>query len=241
MSEVKRKRGRPRKTNIVNNTNLPDGTAKEIVSTKKKRNRSDLSNYGQEFIEAGDNTKFITFAMESRRLPKLNFEDIPAVQERINWYFTRCAEQDMKPGVVGLANALGIDRRTLWSWKTGERRAENKELADTIKQAYSFLEEMWEMYMQNGKIAPPNGIFLGKTTSGMSMFRTLLYNHRTHTMTITRTMYETSISKVSQTKYIRTVRSNNPQNTQRRTGIIYTLFCVFIYGNIYMVLYVRYK
>lgn len=161
MSEVK-KRGRPKKTEQA----LTDDDVKTIVKEKRHRNRPDLANFGQEFIEPGDNRKFITFAMESMRMPKLNFDNLPEVQERIEWYFTRCAEQDMKPGVVGLANALGVDRITLWAWKTGERRGDNPEFTALIKHAYSFLEEMWEVYMQNGKISPPNGIFLGKNHYG---------------------------------------------------------------------------
>lgn len=128
---------------------------------KKKRNR-DMSNWGQEYIEPGDNRKYIQLALESMNMPKLDFNDVPSVQERINWYFTRCMEYDMKPGVVGLANALGVDRKTLWAWKAGTKRESNAALGDTIKKAYVLLEEMWENYMQNGKISPPNGIFLGK-------------------------------------------------------------------------------
>ena len=35
-----------------------------------------------------------------------------------------------------------------------------------IKEAFNFIENMWEQYMQNGKISPPNGIFLGKNHFG---------------------------------------------------------------------------
>jgi hypothetical protein len=55
-----------------------------------------------------------------------------------------------------------VDRKTIWAWKTGQNRAANAALIDTIKKAYAFLELLWEQYMQNGKISPPNGIFLGK-------------------------------------------------------------------------------
>lgn len=133
----------------------------DIVKEKQKRNR-DMSNWGQEFVEPGDNRKYIQLALESMNMPKLDFDDVPSVQARINWYFTRCMEYDMKPGVVGLANALGVDRKTLWSWKAGTRKESNTALVDVIKKAYVLLEEMWENYMQNGKISPPNGIFLGK-------------------------------------------------------------------------------
>ena len=37
-----------------------------------------------------------------------------------------------------------------------------KESVDAIKKAYGFLEELWEDFMMNGKVSPPNGIFIGK-------------------------------------------------------------------------------
>ena len=73
----------------------------------------------------------------------------------------------MKPGVVGLSNALGVTRQTLWYWKEGVRRADaTKESVDAIKKAYGYLEELWEDFMLNGKVSPPNGIFLGKNHFG---------------------------------------------------------------------------
>ena len=35
-----------------------------------------------------------------------------------------------------------------------------------IKNAYNLLENLWETYMQNGKINPVSGIFLGKNNYG---------------------------------------------------------------------------
>lgn len=139
----------------------------QIISTqKKKRNRPDLANFGADLCEPGDNARGIAFALESFKMPKLDYNNIPAVQERIQWYFQRCFDNDMKPGVVGLANALGVDRRTLYEWRNGNRRGSNAALVDVIKKAYVLLEEMWEYYMQNGKVSPPNGIFLGKNNFG---------------------------------------------------------------------------
>lgn len=132
------------------------------IVKKKKRNRPDLANFGQEFIEPGDNAKYVAFNMQFMNLPKLDFNDVPAVQERIEMYFNLCFQNDMKPGVAGLAYSLGVDRKTLWAWKAGQNRSANTALIDTIKKAYAFLEVLWEQYMQNGKISPPNGIFLGK-------------------------------------------------------------------------------
>ena len=143
-------------------TELSEEQVTDVVKQKRKRNRPDLANFGQEYIEPGDNARYVAFNMQFMNLPKLDFNNVPAVQERIELYFRTCFEQDMKPGVAGLAYSLGVNRRTLWEWKTGGRRDATPALADTIKKAYAFLEVLWEQYMQNGKISPPNGIFLGK-------------------------------------------------------------------------------
>ena len=139
-----------------------DDKVVELVKAKQKRNRPDLANFGQEFIEPGDNTKFIDFALETFKTDPINLSDENQVRDRIMWYFQRCKDCDMKPGVVGLANALHVSRKTLWAWKNGIRRSDEPEHVDLIKRAYDFLEELWEGYMLNGKVSPPNGIFLGK-------------------------------------------------------------------------------
>ena len=138
-------------------------SASDNKPVKRRRNRPDLANFGQEYVEPGDNAKYIEFALGSWNMPKVDLNDAEQVVERINWYFRRCMEHDMKPGVVGLSNALGVTRQTLWNWKEGIRRADaTKESVDAIKKAYGFLEELWEDFMMNGKVSPPNGIFLGK-------------------------------------------------------------------------------
>ena len=83
------------------------------------------------------------------------------VEKRINEYFVFCANNGCRPAVSGLALALGIDRVTLNDWKCGRSRA-NSNRANIIKKAYSVLEYLWESYMQEGKINPASGCFLGK-------------------------------------------------------------------------------
>ena len=138
-------------------------SASDNKPVKRRRNRPDLEKFGEEFTEPGDNARYIEFALGSWNMPKVDFNNAEQVVERINWYFRRCMEHDMKPGVVGLSNALGVTRQTLWNWKEGVRRADaTKESVDAIKKAYGFLEELWEDFMMNGKVSPPNGIFIGK-------------------------------------------------------------------------------
>ena len=64
-------------------------------------------------------------------------------------------------------------RRRLWEIATGNNHRPNgeytnlpRESADAIKKAYDFLGNLWENYMQNGKINPVSGIFLGKNNFG---------------------------------------------------------------------------
>lgn len=59
------------------------------------------------------------------------------IEERINSFFGYCAERGERPTVEKLALALGVSRRTLWSWKTEIRgSAERSEL---IQYAYEVL------------------------------------------------------------------------------------------------------
>ena len=115
--------------------------------------------------DPGDNSKYLAHAMAIRNLPPITISDPVQVEERIDLYLTLCLEHDMKPTVKGFCNALGgISRNTLWVWRTGQYRKGTHE--EIIVKAYDLLEEMWENYMQNGKINPVAGIFLGKNNFG---------------------------------------------------------------------------
>lgn len=125
-------------------------------------------------IEPNDNVKYIMQSLKIANLPTIDLHDPVAVQNRINEYFTIVAENGSKPTVAGLGNALnGMDRRRLWEIRTGQygnTRGETstlpREVTDIIKRAYKIMEDLWENYMQNGKINPVSGIFLGKNNFG---------------------------------------------------------------------------
>lgn len=152
---MKRPKGRPRKNPLATTTeNKP----------KQTRNRPDLANFGQEYVEPGDNSKYLGHAMTIARMPLVDLNDPEAVQERIDWYFAHCFSNDMKPTVSGLCNAFKISRTTLLMWKQGTFRKETHQAM--ILEAYALMESLWEDYMQNGKINPVSGIFLGKNNFG---------------------------------------------------------------------------
>ena len=123
-------------------------------------------------VEPGDNTKYVLLGAKLFNLPTIDLHDPQQVNDRLNEFFTIHAEADMKPTVSGMGMALGLDRRRLWEIKTGNYHTSGS-LADlptlttdSIKKAYEYMEILWENYMQNGRINPVSGIFLGKNNFG---------------------------------------------------------------------------
>lgn len=153
-----------------------DRSRMDVVKNIEKQGRNYRNNWLTDAaanVEPGDNNKYTMLGLKIMMLPKIDLHDAEAVQKRIAEYFQIYADFDTKPTVVGLANALHIDRRRLWEIKTGNHKAVNASLAslpaessDAVKRAYEFLEELWENFMLNGKINPVSGIFLGKNNYG---------------------------------------------------------------------------
>ena len=107
-------------------------------------------------------------------MPNIDMESESEVQQRLSDYFALYANADMKPTVAGMAMALnGMSRQTLWAithnaptGSTGYKTALPPGVADLIKKAYFLLENLWESYMNSGKVNPVAGIFLGKNNYG---------------------------------------------------------------------------
>ena len=124
-------------------------------------------------LDAGDNSKYLTVSMQLMNLPDIDLKDTEQVVDRLNEYFKIHADNDMKPTVAGMGMALnGMDRRRLWEIKTDNLKGGTSKwdlptsTLDAIKKAYKLMENLWENYMQNGKINPVSGIFLGKNNFG---------------------------------------------------------------------------
>lgn len=125
-------------------------------------------------VEEGDNTKFLLVQMELLNMPEIDMEDEEAVQNRLNEYFSLYAKNDMKPTVAGMGIALnGMSRQTvraiakdLATGSSGYKTALPPGVSTLIKKAYFLLENLWETYMNSGKVNPVAGIFLGKNNYG---------------------------------------------------------------------------
>jgi hypothetical protein len=69
--------------------------------------------------------------------------------------------------VASLALALGIDRRTLWTWmeeKVGTIK--NRAVLDTLKRVYNLIASQYEGLLTQGKIIPVAGFFLMQNNFG---------------------------------------------------------------------------
>ena len=125
-------------------------------------------------LNAGDNAKFLSVNMALFNMPNIDMENESEVQQRLSDYFALYASADMKPTVAGMAMALnGMSRQTLWAIAHNApvggnwyKTALPPGVANLIKKAYFLLENLWESYMNSGKVNPVAGIFLGKNNYG---------------------------------------------------------------------------
>ena len=125
-------------------------------------------------LEKGDNAKIMSINIALFNMQDIDMTDAQAVTGRLGEYFALYEQADLKPTVAGMAIALnGMSRQTLTAiahdrvtGSTGYKSALPPEVTATIKKAYKMMENMWETYMNSGKINPVSGIFLGKNNYG---------------------------------------------------------------------------
>lgn len=125
-------------------------------------------------VPEGDNAKLMRINMAIFNMPNIDLENVEEVQQRLSDYFALYEQADMKPTVAGMALCLnGMSRQTLRAIAkdlptggAGYKTALPPEVATSIKKAYDLMENLWEAYMNSGKINPVSGIFLGKNNFG---------------------------------------------------------------------------
>ena len=144
----------------------------EVVKKPRGGKNSPVIGDNGLMAEPGDNTKYLTLGMQLFNLPPIDLKDPKQVNDRLLDFFQIHANADMKPTVSGMGMALGLDRRRLWEIRSGNYHTSvglsdlPTLTTDSIKKAYEYMEILWENYMQNGKINPVSGIFLGKNNFG---------------------------------------------------------------------------
>lgn len=83
------------------------------------------------------------------------------VEQRVSEYFDACIQNSIRPGVEGMALALGVTRQTLLNWQS-----EGNQKGEIITRAKQMLAALLESWSMAGKINPITGIFLMKNHFG---------------------------------------------------------------------------
>ena len=146
----------------------------QVIKKKPRGGNSPVIGDNGLMLEAGDNTKIMSINIALFNMQDIDMTDAQAVTGRLGEYFALYEQADLKPTVAGMAIALnGMSRQTLTAiahdrvtGSTGYKSALPLEVTTVIKKAYKMMENMWETYMNSGKINPVSGIFLGKNNYG---------------------------------------------------------------------------
>ena len=154
------KRGRPAKAVTASD----EGEA-AVKAVKKHRNRPDLAHFGEEYVEPGDNARYLRRSLAAFDLPPIDIADEKQVEQRIREYFDYCISNDMKPNIKGLGNWIGASQETVMNWRKGLYRSDTH--FGLINRAISVLEDLWWQYGLDGKVNPANWIFIGKNAFQM--------------------------------------------------------------------------
>lgn len=151
-----------------------DGNDAQVIKKKPRGGNNWLSPENMLNVEKGDNSKIMGVNIALFQMKDIDMKDAEAVSQRLGEYFTLYEQADLKPTVAGMALALnGMSRQTLSAivhnrptGSDGYMSALPREVTDVIKKSYKLMENMWESYMNSGKINPVSGIFLGKNNYG---------------------------------------------------------------------------
>lgn len=146
----------------------------QVIKKKPRGGNSPVIGDNGLMLEKGDNAKIMSINIALFNMQDIDMTDAQAVTGRLGEYFALYEQADLKPTVAGMAIALnGMSRQTLTAiahdrptGSAGYKTTLPREVADSIKKAYKMLENMWETYMNSGKINPVSGIFLGKNNYG---------------------------------------------------------------------------
>lgn len=125
-------------------------------------------------LNESDNAKLMEINLALFNMERIDMYNAEEVAKRLGEYFELYGKYDFKPTVAGMALCLnGMSRHTLYNITRnvpvggdGYKTSLPQDVATVIKTAYFLLENMWETYMNSGKINPVSGIFLGKNNYG---------------------------------------------------------------------------
>lgn len=126
-----------------------------------------MSNNKRGMIPQSAESKALKVSVKAMSLEPVRYDNPAELERRIQLYFSQCDENNLFPSVTGLSLFLGIDRSTLWKWKTAKRRENDQRYIDIIQRAYDVIEESMIQEMLSGGVKNPiSAIFYLKNLHG---------------------------------------------------------------------------
>lgn len=113
-----------------------------------------------------ENENYIDLVQESFSVSKPDLHDPEQVDKAIQAYFDRCKRHNIRPGNMGLYNALGVTRQEVNAYINGRMKAPNSSFIDVLKKIKASMGEYREILGNEGKISPPTLIFWQKNHDG---------------------------------------------------------------------------
>ena len=174
----------PKKASNANTTNKAESTsstastaltannaeevAKEVVKSQKGTYRnSPVIGAGQELFASTDEKREFTKRVLSSIIKNWNSPIVKTdeeAEERIDSYFSACAEEGRRPTVEELALILGTTRSTIYKWETGELKTIS---GNIIKKAKEVMASFDAATVSENKMHPTAYIFRAKNYYGM--------------------------------------------------------------------------
>lgn len=119
-------------------------------------------------IDKEDNANMITCVLESFKTSKPDLHKPDEVERAITGYFERCINKGLKPGNLGLYNALGLNKNEVHDILAGRSNYKaSTECVQLIKKAKQSLAEYRELLASENKLSAPIAIFWQKNFDGL--------------------------------------------------------------------------
>ena len=143
---------------------------KPAKETRPSKGRGGTNNFGTSNKQALQNSpgvaaKAMTEALRAYRQPKVHSDE--ELIERLDGYFTYCAENDVVPTVEEMAAYTGYAIQTVWDWENGKSRGFSPQTSEIIKKAKDILKIFDAKMVLAGKIPFLAYCFRSKNYYGM--------------------------------------------------------------------------
>lgn len=149
------------------NTETSEETAIRIANNSVKGNgrNNPLMTDAAITTMPGENARYAGLLYKLLQWPKIDKNDIDALEQRFVEYLNFCAQNDLKIGNQVCYLALGITKDDVYNWENGVSRG--KPYCEFIKKVKAFCAGNREMLMQDGKVWAPTGMFWQKNYDGL--------------------------------------------------------------------------